>query len=109
MTNTNGPPYPITRSEMRAIAANTDRAIAAKPASAECTIARMRVQLYLNHAGVPETSHTAAAAEASFRNSFGQDTEAEVARSIGRTPILRIVKPGRLDREQFPEHLIRTS
>ena len=108
MTNPDGPPYRVTKQEMRAIAANTDRTLETFPTSTQCSIARMRAQMYLTHAGVPKDVQPAAAAEASYRRAFSKDTETQVAKAMGNNLLLRIVKPDKLGREPFPEHLIRT-
>ena len=107
MDNTTSAPYKVTLKELRNIAKNTYTSTNLNLNNTDRYIATMRVQTLLTNAGVPDHLQPAAAAEAEFRVAFPQETEKNITAMNKGRRLLRIVKEQQLDREPWPEHLMR--
>lgn len=101
------PPYRLTKAELRCVANNADKILTNGTSDTDRMIAKLRAMAVLNHAGVPETDQPQAAVEASYRNAFGQQSEKEVASSMGNSTILRVVPGERLNRPPFPDRFLK--
>ena len=107
MSNVSGPPWKITIKELRNIARNVHTSLNETTNNADRTIAGLRAQALLGHAGVPKHLWPDAAVEAEYRASFSQEPEKSVEKLNINGRLLRIVKEAQLGRDPWPDKFMR--